>query len=64
MREHKIHIDAMPLEKRTKAISIISKALVLEYGKKVLIVRDGEYTPEALLDIPPSTHVFIISEGG
>jgi len=58
----KITVSDMPLEKRKKAIDIISRAIVAEFGKRVIIVRDGEFSHDAIIDITPSTNVFIICE--
>ncbi len=57
---HKITITDISIEKRAKAIDIISAALVAQYHRNVMVIQEGHSSESAIDLLPPNVSVFVI----
>ena len=58
---HRITITDISIEKRAKAIDIISAALVAQYHRNVMVIQEGHSSESAIDLLPPNVSVFVIS---
>lgn len=56
----KICVSGMEPLERSKAIEIMSRALVAEYSKATIVTHDGNATDKAIDAIPTHVDVFIV----